>query len=102
MIPGLIQAFQHAVTRLSNLLRGARDELRMHGPLMGDPVSIEFMHAYNRYAVEDPRSVYGVLVGYQQELQNVVDNLEAMAERYRRTEGDNAALWARLPGVARP
>jgi hypothetical protein len=40
-------------------------------------------------------SSYQALVAYRDELTRVHDTLQQMEDHYRRTEGDNAALWGR-------
>lgn len=64
-------------------------------PWMGDPVSEETRVFYNTTVMESPDGPLAALLAYQGELTRIRDNLQAMEDHYRRTEGDNAALWGR-------
>ena len=43
-----------------------------------------------------PTGPYAALVAYEAELIKIRDNLQLLEDHYRRTEGDNAALWGRV------
>jgi hypothetical protein len=45
--------------------------------------------------MDEPTSSYQSLVAYRNELTRVHETLQQMEDHYRRTEGDNAALWGR-------
>ena len=62
---------------------------------MGDPIS-EVVHVfYNTTVMEAKDGPLAALFAYQAELIRVRDSLKAMEDHYRRTEGDNIALWGR-------
>ena len=45
--------------------------------------------------MDAPDSSYQSLQQYRAELTHIHDTLQQMEDHYRRTEGDNAALWGR-------
>jgi hypothetical protein len=65
-------------------------------PWLGDPVSATVQRHYNRAVMEAVDGPYAAMLAYEAELVRIRDNLQLMEDHYRRTEGDNAALWGRL------
>ena len=78
-------------------MHGAVFELNQRGylpaPWMGDEVSGNVASHYVSTAMDGPLSSYQALLVYRDELVRIHDNLQQMEDHYRRTEGDNAALW---------
>jgi hypothetical protein len=62
---------------------------------MGDRISEDARVFYNRTVMESQDGSLAALFAYQGELTRIHDTLKAMEDNYRRTEGDNAALWGR-------
>ena len=86
-----LAAFQQLHDSLSALYRGGY----LAGPWLGDETSNEVAAHYTRRAMDAPGSSYQALVAYRDELARVHDTLQRMEDQYRRTEGDNAAIWGR-------
>lgn len=63
---------------------------------LGDPVSGEVQTHYNSFVMEAADGPYAAMAAYLDELIAIRENLQLMEDHYRRTEGDNAALWGRL------
>ncbi|WP_169399748.1 hypothetical protein [Pseudonocardia xinjiangensis] len=51
---------------------------------------------YQANVMDAPEGPYAALRAYEAELLKVRDNLQVLEDHYRRTEGENAALWGRL------
>jgi hypothetical protein len=95
MIPSMRASFEEALSELGQkLLRLQRDGF-IPEPWLGDPVSAQVVDYYNRQVMEAAEGPYAALRAYQAEMVKVRDNLLVLEEHYRRTEGDNAALWGR-------
>jgi hypothetical protein len=95
MVPTLRAAFASAVAELNSALLKLRQEGNLVQPWLGDEVSAEVAAHYTKRAMADPDSSYQSLLAYRTELTRVHDTLQQMEDDYRRTEGDNAALWGR-------
>jgi cytochrome c553 len=95
MIPALRNAFAEALKQLNETLVGLRREGNLSAPWLGDETSQEVAAHYSSRAMDGPQSSYESLVSYRDELGRVHDTLQQMEDDYRRTEGDNAALWGR-------
>lgn len=97
--PGTLPAVRAAVddalaelaTQLALLTRGAF----IPEPWMGDPISEDARVFYNTTVMEAKDGPLAALFAYQAELIRVRDSVKAMEDHYRRTEGDNIALWGR-------
>lgn len=96
MIPALRAAFDEAVETLTSQLKSFRQDGYIEKPWMGDPVSSMVLSPYNANFAGSPTSAYECLTAYQDELTKVRDTLSQMEDAYRRTEGDDAALWGRI------
>ena len=95
MIPALRAAFSTARDQLNDALIGLRRDGSLSAPWLGDETSGEVAEHYRLRAMDAPDSSYQSLVAYRDELNRVHDTLLRMEDDYRRTEGDNAALWGR-------
>lgn len=95
MIPNLRNAFAEALAQLNDALTGLRREGNLSTPWLGDEVSNEVAAHYTSRAMDGPGSSYESLVAYRDELGRIHDTLQQMEDDYRRTEGDNAAVWGR-------
>jgi hypothetical protein len=95
-LPAVRAAFEDALTdlgvQLARLTRGGF----IPEPWLGDPISAKVQAHYNASVMEAPDGPLHALFAYQEELVRIRDNLQLMEDHYRRTEGDNAALWGRL------
>ena len=96
MIPLIRQAFATSLGQLNDVLVGLRREGNLAQPWLGDEASHEVAAHYMERAMNGPESSYQALVAYRDELGRVHDTLHQMEAAYRRTEGDNAALWGRM------
>jgi hypothetical protein len=95
VIPAVRAAIDEAVSELSpQLLRLRRDGI-LREAWLGDAVSAEVFADYNARVMSAPDGPYAALKAYEAELIKVRDNLQVLEDHYRRTEGDNAALWGR-------
>ena len=65
-------------------------------PWLGDPISASLQSHYNTTVMDSPDGPYAALKAYEAELIKIRDNLQLLEDHYRRTEGDNAALWGRV------
>ncbi|TWP53082.1 PE domain-containing protein [Lentzea tibetensis] len=90
-IPQAKAAFQHALDELDKEMSDAGPAL-MARPWADDPVSGETAKQFN---VETHDKALMALTGYRAQLAGVVDQLKAIEEQYRMTEGDNEALWGK-------
>jgi hypothetical protein len=94
-IPAIRAAFDDALAELKPHLVRLRQEAYIPEPWLGDPVSAEVAQTYNRTVMEAADGPYAAMVALEAELLRIRDTLQAMEDDYRRTEGDNAALWGR-------
>jgi hypothetical protein len=95
MIPALRGAFSTAVNQVEAALVQLSRGGYLPTPWMGDEVSTEVAAHYTQRAMDAPDSSYQSLQQYRAELTRIHDTLQQMEDHYRRTEGDNAALWGR-------
>ena len=95
MIPALRAEFRAAVDQISSALIDLKRRAYLVQPWLGDEVSDEVAAHYTHRALDGPESSYGALVAYRDELTRIHDTLQQMEDDYRRTEGDNAAVWGR-------
>ena len=96
MIPALRVAFSAALNQLDDALAELRRQGSLSAPWLGDEVSKETAAYYTGRAMNDPDSSFQALQQYRAELNRVHDTLQQMETNYRRTEGENAALWGRM------
>jgi hypothetical protein len=96
MLPAVRSAFDDALAELiPQLVRLGIDGF-VAEPWLGDPVSAMVASYYQVIVMESPDGPYAALRAYEVELTKVRDNLQVLEDHYRRTEGDNVALWGRL------
>jgi hypothetical protein len=89
-------AFDDALAELRpHLVRLGRDGY-LPEAWLGDPISATVQSHYNTYVMDAPEGPYAALVAYEAELVKIRENLQLLEDHYRRTEGDNAALWGRV------
>jgi len=94
-IPALRAAFDDSLAELSPHLIRLRQEAYITEPWLGDPVSAEAATFYNSRVMDAADGPYAAMVALEAELLRIRDSLQLMEDHYRRTEGDNAALWGR-------
>lgn len=95
-LPMVRSAFEDAIAEVqAHLARLGRTGF-IPEAWLGDPVSAEVQAHYNTTVMEASDGPYAALVAYEAELTRIRDNLQLMEDHYRRTEGENAALWGRL------
>lgn len=93
-IVGAKKAFQEALDGVQLQLRRIRSAGAQ--PWAGDPVSAETAQAFNsRTSGDEPNAAERVLAAYAGQLSAAIDSLQQAEEVYRRTEGENSALWGR-------
>lgn len=95
-LPTARMAYEDAIVEVqAHLARLGRTGF-IHEPWLGDLVSEAVQGHYNRVVMEASDGPYAAMLAYEAELTKIRDNLQLMEDHYRRTEGDNAALWGRL------
>jgi hypothetical protein len=95
-IPGMRVALEEALVELTHQLMRLRRDGAIPEPWLGDPISAAVVDYYNERVMAAPDGPYAALRAYEVELLKVRDNLQVLEDHYRRTEGENAALWGRL------
>ena len=96
MIPTVRANFRTAVNQVNDALVDLSRRGFLPAPWLGDETSHEVAAHYTETAMNGPQSSYEYLLAYRDELLRVHDTLQQMEANYRRTEGDNAALWGRM------
>ena len=98
--PALIPAVRTAVDESLAELRQHLARLGREGyipePWLGDSISSQMVVYYNSGVMEAAGGPYAALRAYEGELVKVLETLQVLEEHYRRTEGDNVALWGRV------
>jgi hypothetical protein len=94
-IPAVRVAIDEALTELTHQLMQLRRDGVIPEPWLGDPISAKVVDYYNARVMFAPDGPYAALRAYEVELLKVRDNLQVLEDHYRRTEGENAALWGR-------
>ena len=95
MLPALRHSIQTALAQLHQALTELKRGGYLVQPWLGDETSGDVATYYTHRAMDASGSSYQALVAYRDELTRVHDTLQQMEDHYRRTEGDNAALWGR-------
>lgn len=95
-IPVIRAAFEDAAAEIGQLLVRLRRDGYLAEPWLGDEVSRHVCDFYNHHVMDSPTGPYAALVAYHAELVKVRDTLQRTEAEYRRTEGENSALWGRL------
>jgi hypothetical protein len=88
-------AFDEALADLRPRLHRLRRDGYLPEAWLGDPISAKLLSHYNTTVMDSPDGPYAALKAYEAELIKIRDNLQLLEDHYRRTEGDNAALWRR-------
>jgi hypothetical protein len=99
-IPAVRAAIDESLVELGRFLARARQEGYIHDPWLGDPISAEIADFYNTQVMDPREGAHAAMIAYEQELTRVRDTLKQMEDHYRRTEGENAALWGRRSHLA--
>jgi hypothetical protein len=94
-LPAVRAAFDESLDELGAQIHRLRTGGYIPQPWLGDPVSETVQTHYNAKVMDAADGPYAAMVAYQAELSRIRDTLQAMEDHYRRTEGDNAALWGR-------
>ncbi|MHA6627856.1 hypothetical protein ACU61A_20660 [Pseudonocardia sichuanensis] len=94
-IPALRVACDDSLNELSSHLVRLAQEGYIREPWLGDPVSAEVANSYNLRVMDAADGPYAAMVAFEAELVKIRDSLQLMEDHYRRTEGDNTALWGR-------
>lgn len=94
-IPFMRSTFDEVLVDLGEQLNRLQTEGYLGEPWLGDETSLDVRDHYNRRVMDSPDGPYAALVAYHKELIKIRDTLQRMEDEYRRTEGDNAALWGR-------
>ncbi|GAA5134007.1 hypothetical protein [Pseudonocardia adelaidensis] len=95
-IPVVRLAFDDSLAELRSHLVRLRQEGYIAEPWLGDPVSADTAREYNSRVMDAADGSYAAMVALEAELLRIRDSLQVMEDHYRRTEGENAALWGRL------
>src|ERR1700754_3951685 len=95
-IPAVRAAFEEVLAELGYQLVRLRRAGFIPEPWLGDPVSAKVVDYYHQRVMEAADGPFAALRAYEVELLKVRDNLQILEDHYRRTEGENAALWGRL------
>jgi hypothetical protein len=95
-IPAVRAAFDDALAELTYQLIRLRQAGAIPEPWLGDPISRDVINYYHARVMDAPDGPYAALRAYEVELTKVRDNLQVLEDHYRRTEGENVALWGRL------
>jgi hypothetical protein len=94
-IPAVRAAVDTALAELVPQLIRLRQDGVIPEPWLGDPMSRKVVDHYQAQVMNGLDGPYAALRAYEAELLKVRDNLQVLEDHYRRTEGDNAALWGR-------
>jgi hypothetical protein len=94
-IPAVRAALDQSIDELDDHLVPMRRDGYLHEPWLGDPESARVAAFYNDRVMSAPDGPYHALLRYRDQLASARDQLAATEAEYRRTEGDNAALWGR-------
>src|SRR5947209_1726409 len=92
-LPAVRAAVEEGLTDLQIQLMRLTNGAFIPEPWMGDPISEDVRVFYNTTVMESPDGSLAALIAYQAELIRIRDSLKATEDLYRRTEGDNVALW---------
>jgi hypothetical protein len=93
MIPAVRATIRSAIDQLNDAILGLGRRGFLPQPWLGDETSDAVAAHYTNRAMSGPDSSFNALTLYRAELTRVHDTLQQMEDHYRRTEGDNAALW---------
>jgi hypothetical protein len=94
-IPAVRAALNETVEELDEHLGYLGRDGYIQEPWLGDPESARVAAFYNERVMSAPDGPFHALLTYRDQLASARDQLAATEAEYRRTEGDNAALWGR-------
>ncbi|OZM79649.1 hypothetical protein [Pseudonocardia sp. MH-G8] len=92
-IPTVRAAVDDSLAELKQHLVRLRQDAYIREPWLGDPVSAEVATSYNLRVMDAADGPYAAMVALEAELMKIRDSLRLMEDHYRRTDGENAALW---------
>jgi hypothetical protein len=95
-LPALRTAFDDSLTELSSHLVRLRSEGYIPEPWLGDSTSAAVASHYNSRVMDAADGPYAAMVALEAELLRIRDSLQVLEDHYRRTEGENTALWGRF------
>lgn len=91
-IPRLRAGFETAIKMLEPEIVDLGLNGWLDGAWMGDPTSEEIAEFYNTSVMGAADGPYQALVRYLDELNRIVEQLDAIEQDYRRTEADNVGM----------
>ena len=95
MIPAVRTTVRSAIDQLNDAILGLGRRGFLPQPWLGDEASDAVATHYTSRAMNGPESSFQALISYRDELTRIHDTLQQTEDHYRRTEGNNAALWGR-------
>jgi hypothetical protein len=95
-IPAMLAAFDENLAELRPHLRRLRQQGYIPEPWLGDSTSAAVASHYNSRVMDAADGPYAAMVALEAELLRIRDSLQLLEDHYRRTEGENVALWGRL------
>ncbi|TWF74777.1 hypothetical protein FHX44_11659 [Pseudonocardia hierapolitana] len=94
-IPTVRAAVEEGLAELGTQLVRLRQQAIIPQPWMGDLTSEFVRNEYQQRVIEAVDGPLAAIRGFEAELTRILDSLKAMEDHYRRTEGNNTALWGR-------
>ena len=94
-IPALRAAFYDAADALNEHVTRLQEEGQIKEPWLGDETSSGVYSYYKQNVMDVTNGPIAALAAFSTELMAVHDTLKRMEDEYRRSEGDNTALWGR-------
>jgi hypothetical protein len=94
-IPALRRAFEESAAEVGQHVGRLRREGYIYEPWLGDDISKKTQKYYNDQVMDSEEGALAAMIAYEAELRSAAEQLKQMEEHYRRTEGENAALWGR-------
>jgi hypothetical protein len=94
-IPAIRAEIASTLATVRGLVARMGQEAVLDRPWLGDPESATTMKYYNDTVMHDPDGPFQATHKWLDDLQRTDEALAASEAHYRRTEGDNAALWGR-------
>lgn len=95
VIPVLRKAFEESANEVGRHVTRLRREGYIQEPWLGDDISRDTQTYYNQQVMDSSEGPLAALAAYHAELRGAAEQLKQVEEHYRRTEGENAALWGR-------
>jgi hypothetical protein len=94
-IPALREAFEESAAAVGDHVLRLRRDGYIEEPWLGDDISKAIQTFYNDQVMDSSEGPLAALAAYHGQLLQAAEQLKHMEEYYRRTEGDNAALWGK-------